>query len=384
MPHDRFTMYNWQLSDWPQFRYDLTDLEGTLLAFADKSGQVKGLLKGLPEGVQTETIVDIMIAEAIKTSEIEGEYLSRSDVKSSIRNRLGLNASLETVKDAASAGIAELMVAVRDTWQEPLHEETLFSWHRMLMKGEASITAGKWRNHEEPMQVVSGAIGRQKIHFEAPPSPDVPTHMNRFIHWFNASESTIKHAPLRSALAHLYFESIHPFEDGNGRMGRAISEKAISQGLQRPALLSISRTIEANKNDYYAALEASQKSNEVTQWIRYFINMVLEAQIDTEQQINFILQKTKFFDLHKNNLNERQMRIVRRMLEEGSDGFEGGMNTRKYISIAKTSRATATRDLQELVKRGVFVALGGGHSTRYELNLNFGLTDPAAAGSGYT
>ncbi len=361
--------YNWQLQDWPEFRCDLTELEGTLLAFADKSGQVRGILKGLPEGVQTETIVDIMIAEAIKTSEIEGEYLSRPDVKSSIRNRLGLNATLETVKDDASAGVAELMVALRETWQKPLNAETLFSWHGMLMKGEKKIALGKWRENAEPMQVVSGPIGRQKIHFEAPPSADVPKEMAKFIQWFNASEGEIRHAPLRSAIAHLYFESIHPFEDGNGRIGRAISEKAISQGLKRPAMLSISRTIEANKNAYYDALEATQKSNEVTEWTHYFINMVLEAQIETEQQINFILQKTKFFDRHKSNLNERQVRIVRRMLEEDPDGFEGGMNARKYISIAKTSRATATRDLQELVKMGVFVTLGGGHSTRYELNL---------------
>lgn len=361
--------YNWQQPDWPHFRYDLTGMEDALWAFADKAGQVSGVLKSLPEGIQTETIMDIMIAEAIKTSEIEGQYLSRPDVKSSIRNQLGLNVSPEAVKDLASGGAAELMVTVRNTWQEPLSETMLFSWHSMLMKGEKKIFVGGWRNHDEPMQIISGPYGRSTVHYEAPPSANVPQEMAKFIRWFNLSEQQIKYAPVRSALAHLYFESIHPFEDGNGRIGRAISEKALSQGLGRPALLSISRAIEANKKAYYDALEATQKSNEVTLWIRYFVNMVLDAQTTTEKQVGFILSKTKFFDRYKDKLNTRQTRAVQRMLEEGLDGFEGGMNARKYVAITKTSRATATRDLQELVDLGALLTIGGGHSTRYELNL---------------
>ena len=219
------------------------------------------------------------------------------------------------------------------------------------------------------MQIVSNPYGKVRIHFEAPPSSRVPDEMEGFISWFNQSEQAIAHAPVRAAIAHLYFESIHPFEDGNGRIGRAISEKAISQGLGRPAVLSLSRTIEANKKQYYDALEQAQKTNEISSWIQYFVEIVLVAQVDAEQQVEFVLRKTKFFDRIKNDLNKRQLKVVGRMLDEGPDGFEGGMNARKYISITKTSKATATRDLQKLVEIGVFEPVGGGRSTRYRLCL---------------
>ena len=361
--------YNWQQADWPSFRFDLAGIEGALFAFADKAGQINGMLKGLPDATQTEAILQIMIAEALKTSEIEGEYLSRQDVMSSMRNQLGLNNPLEQIRDKASEGVAELMIAVRDTWREPLSEATLFSWHGMLMKGETRIVVGDWRKGKDPMQVVSNPYGKMKVHFEAPPSGRVSDEMDRFVHWFNQSEKTIAHAPVRAAIAHLYFESIHPFEDGNGRIGRAISEKAISQGLGRPAVLSLSRTIEANKKQYYDALEDAQTSNEISSWIQYFVEMALAAQEDAERQVEFVLRKTKFFDRFKSDLNERQLKVVKRMLDEGPDGFEGGMNARKYIAIANTSKATATRDLQQLVEIGVFESVGGGRSTRYRLLL---------------
>jgi len=247
--------YNWQQSDWPNFRYDLGRSEADLLAFADKAGQVSGILRSLPQSTQTEAVLDVMIAEAIKTSEIEGEFLSRQDVLSSIRNQLGLNAKEEPVRDQASHGAAQLMVAVREDWNQPLSQAMLFEWRRMLMQGNRRVKAGGWRLHEEPMQVVSGAVGKEKIHFEAPPSAQVPAEMAAFIEWFNASRGRIAEAPVRAAVAHIYFETIHPFEDGNGRIGRAISEKALSQGLGRPAFLSLSPTIEANKKAYYTALE---------------------------------------------------------------------------------------------------------------------------------
>ncbi|MBT3480366.1 MAG: Fic family protein [Opitutales bacterium] len=361
--------YNWQQADWPSFRFDFSRIEGALFAFADKAGQINGMLKGLPDAAQTEAILQIMIAEALKTSEIEGEYLSRQDVMSSMRNQLGLNNPLERIKDKASEGAAELMVAVRDAWDKPLDETMLLSWHGMLMKGASGINAGDWRTDEAAMQIVSNPYGKVRIHFEAPPSSRVPDEMEGFISWFNQSEQAIAHAPVRAAIAHLYFESIHPFEDGNGRIGRAISEKAISQGLGRPAVLSLSRTIEANKKQYYDALEQAQKTNEISSWIQYFVEIVLVAQVDAEQQVEFVLRKTKFFDRIKNDLNKRQLKVVGRMLDEGPDGFEGGMNARKYISITKTSKATATRDLQKLVEIGVFEPVGGGRSTRYRLCL---------------
>jgi len=362
--------YNWQQSDWPEFRYDLAKIEGDLLAFADKAGQVSGILKSLPESTRLESVIDVMIAEAIKTSEIEGEYLSRQDVQSSIRKQLGLDVADESVRDPASQGAAELMVNVRNTWQAPLTEKTLFSWHKMLMNGPKNeVLVGGWRTHESPMQVVSGPIGRPKIHYEAPPSKNVPTEMARFFSWFNKSEKEILHAPVRAALAHLHFESIHPFEDGNGRIGRAISEKALSQGLNRPVLLSLSRTIEADRKAYYKALEIAQTSNVVTDWLGYFLKTALEAQTTVETQLDFVVRKTHFFDFHKDQLNKRQLRVVQRMLEEGPGGFEGGINARKYVAIAKASKATATRDLQDLVEAGTLVPIGKGRSRRYELNL---------------
>jgi Fic family protein len=362
--------YNWQQPEWPEFRYDLKDIEADLFLFADKEGQISGAMQGLLEADRTEALLDLMIAEAVKTSEIEGEYLNRQDVASSIRNQLGLNPSPEPVRDLASRGIAELMIDVRNSWAKQLNQEKLFAWHKMLMSGTRGLSIGCWRSHDEPMQVVTGAVGQQKILFEAPPSERVPDEMARFFRWFNTSEREIKHAPVRSALSHLYFESIHPFEDGNGRIGRAIAEKALSQGLGRPVLLSLSLTIEAEKSAYYDALGAAQKTNEVTDWLHYFVKVILDAQTTARGQVDFILKKTHFFDRYKSVLNKRQLLVINRMLKEGPSGFEGGMNARKYIAIAKVSKATATRDLQSLVKLGIFIPVGGGRSTSYTIDLS--------------
>lgn len=366
--------YNWQQKDWLQFRYDTTGIEDLLFQFAERTGRISGFFQGLPQRLQSETIIDMMVSEAIKTSEIEGEYLSRKDVMSSIKRNLGFDPQLPLSKDKKVEGISELMIAVRNSFMESLTTETLFSWHSMLMKGSTKIEVGQWRSHEEPMQIVSGAIGREIIHYEAPPSKNVPKEMEGFINWFNNTSpggvNAIKKPIIRAAIAHLYFESIHPFEDGNGRIGRAISEKALSQSIQRPILLSLSKAIERKKNTYYKALQSAQRSNEITPWITYFVNTVLEAQVQTEEEIDFTLKKTKFFDLNQDSLNSRQLKVVRRMLDEGPAGFEGGMNARKYTGITGTSKATATRDLQDLVEKEIFSAAGGGRSTKYLLVLH--------------
>lgn len=214
------------------------------------------------------------------------------------------------------------------------------------------------------MQVVSGAIGKKKIHFKAPPSAQVAAEMQQFIAWFNdtapGGKSEIKKAPVRSAIAHLYFETIHPFEDGNGRIGRAIAEKALSQTIGRPVLLSLSQTIEANKKLYYQALETAQQNNEITGWIKYFVATTLKAQLEAKQLIDFTLKKTKFLDRFKDQLNERQLKVIMKMMDAEPKGFEGGMTANKFISITKASKATATRDLQILAELGVLVSKGGG------------------------
>jgi Fic family protein len=365
-------MYNWQQKDWPNFSYNLQEVEDLLFAFAEETGHVTGFLKSMPEDMQLEAVINMMVAEAIKTSEIEGEYLSREDVVSSIRNNLGINTNPAKVKDKKAQGAGQLMVEVRNTFASPLTEEVLFAWHEMLMSQSKKINIGIWRSHTAPMQVVSGAIGKEKIHFEAPPSASVPYEMQQFIQWFNDTApggiTAIKKAPVRSAIAHLYFESIHPFEDGNGRIGRAIAEKALSQTIGRPILLSLSQTIEADKKSYYTALENGQSSNEITNWIKYFVHAILAAQLQAKELIAFTLKKAKFFDQFKEELNDRQLKVIRRMLEE-SGGFKGGMTANKYVSITKTSKATATRDLQLMVNLGLVEVAGGGRSTHYHLKM---------------
>ena len=350
--YNRLMIYNWQQKDWTVFRYDLSNVEDALLAFAERTGRVSGLLIGLPEDAQMEAIIEMMVAEAVKTSAIEGEYLSRKDVMSSIRRNLGLGGDIKISSDRRAEGAGELMVDVRNSFAAPLSEAKLFEWHRMIMAGSRGIQSGQWRSHAEPMQVVSGPVGKEKVHFEAPPSSSVPGEMKQFIAWFNETgpggRKELKKPVVRSAIAHLYFESIHPFEDGNGRIGRAISEKALSQGLGRPALLSLSRTIEANRKQYYAALREGQQLNEITSWISWFVHTALEAQIQAEEQIDFTLKKTRLFDRFRDRLNERQLSMLRRLLDEGLKGFEGGMSAKKYMSITGASKATATRDLQDL------------------------------------
>ena len=368
-------IYNWQQKDWPQFRFTLDGVEDDLLVFSEKLGRVSGILEALPEETRMETLVEIILAEAIKTAAIEGEYPDRQDVLSSIRKNLGLHGSVQYIRDKSAAGLGELMIDVRKTCKEPLTAAKLFAWHRMLFGGNKNIEVGEWRTHQDPMQIISGPLGKQKVHFEAPPSQQVPEQMKSFIKWFNdtapGGEQELKKAPVRAAIAHLYFETIHPFEDGNGRIGRAVAEKALSQTIGRPVMLSLSRTIEANKKDYYAALEKAQHSNEISSWINYFVKATVDAQVEAERQIDFTLRKAKFFDKYKDQLNDRQRTAIIRMMEEGPAGFEGGMKARKYIGITKTSKATATRDMQHLLEIGAFVLAGkaGGRSTSYQVNL---------------
>lgn len=367
-------LYNWQLSDWPVFYYQPGISEKLLLEFLLKSGQTSGILTGFPKDSQTELALEIMVEEAIKTSEIEGEFLSRQDVISSIKKNLGIHeAHPLLVKDHRVKGIARLMVAVRSSFAEPLTEAELFAWHEMLMEGNRYVSAGNWRPDTSPMQVVSGTIGKEIVHFEAPPSDRVAVEMNQFINWFNRTSpgqtEAISNPLIRSGISHLYFESIHPFEDGNGRIGRALAEKALHQGLGQTTLISLSNTIMKDKNGYYGALKSAQQSIEITNWLDYFTDTVIQAQRGAERLIQFALKKAKFFDLNRSRLNERQIKVIGRMLEEGPDGFEGGMSARKYVAITKASKPTATRDLQELRELGIFIPSGGGRSVSYELVL---------------
>lgn len=369
--------YNWQQVDWPRFRYDVTAFQSDLYRYAESTGRLAGSFPHFSPEMQEQATLELMVAEAVKTSAIEGEFLEREDVMSSIRNNLNLNRPPIVVKDIRAQGIAALMVNVRRSYADPLREETFFAWHRMLFPPGAAasnVQVGAWRTHDEPMQVVSGYHGKVKVHFEAPASKDVPREMDRFIAWFNKTapgqSDAIVPGPVRAAIAHLYFESVHPFEDGNGRLGRALAEKSLSQDLGRPALISLSQLIDGQKKRYYEALEQAQKSNEITSWIGYFVKTIVEAEQSAENLIEFILKKVKFFDLHKSQMNERQQKVVARMLKEGPAGFKGGIHATKYMRIAHCSKATATRDLTELRdKKILHPESAGGRSTSYSLAL---------------
>lgn len=366
-------VYNWQLKRWPDFSYNVAEVQSLILAFAQETGEMNGLIQGLPDDLKQETLLQLMLSEAVKTSEIEGEYISREDMMSSIRNNLGLNDTVVYIKDRRASGMAQLMVTVRKNFQEPLSSDMLKTWHRLLFGNASRVNSGEWRRGDAPMQVVSGAYDRDTVHYEAPPSARVPEEMDRFFRWYNSAsfplQGEVPEAILKSAIAHLYFESIHPFEDGNGRIGRAIAEKALSQSLGRPVMLSLSKTIEANKKAYYAALKEAQRALDITAWIAYFANVILDAQRDAKAMVLFTLKKAQLYDRYKNLLDERQLKAINKMLDRGADGFEGGMTARKYMGITKVSKATATRDLQQLHRIGVLLAEGAGRSVRYRLNL---------------
>lgn len=364
-------MYNWQLKDWRQFQFNENEFTALALSFMALAGESQGYVQSLSGSNQAESIITLLVKEAIKTSAIEGELLSREDLVSSIRKNLGYSVS-DSIKDKRSEGIATLLVKARAEFESDLTEIQLFEWHSLLMLGNTTINAGQYRSHTEPMQVISGAVGKEIIHFEAPPSAQVPAEMKMFFEWFNETKpggkKPITNLLIRAAVAHLYFETIHPFEDGNGRIGRIIAEKTLAQGLKRPILMSLSTTIEADKKSYYAALKQAQRTNDLTAWIRYFSETILKAQQDFISTINFAIKKSTFFDTYKLHLNAAQLKVINRMLEEGSE-FAGGMNAKKYQSITQVSKATATRHLQDLVEKGILILKQGGRSTNYQVNL---------------
>jgi Fic family protein len=365
-------MYNWQLKDWRQFQFNENEFTSQALSFMALAGESQGYVQSMSQNNQAESIITLLVKEAIKTSAIEGEFLNREDLISSIRKNLGYSVPNRT-KDKRAEGIATLFVKVREDFESDLTETQLFEWHRLLMLGNHSINVGQYRSHTEPMQVISGAIGKEIVHFEAPPSAQVPSEMKMFFEWFNKTKpggkSPIHNLLIRAAVAHLYFETIHPFEDGNGRIGRIIAEKSLAQGLKKPILMSLSTAIETDKKAYYTALKNAQRTNNLTDWIHYFSDTIIKAQQDFISTINFSIKKSAFFDKHKLQLNQAQLKVINRMLEDGHEEFAGGMNARKYQSITQVSKATATRHLQDLVEKGILVSQQRGRSTSYQVNL---------------
>jgi Fic family protein len=364
--------WNWQISGWPEFRYDAAALAPLEQRFLMSSGEVLGAVHHVNPTERDQLRIDLLSDEAMKTSAIEGEMLDRLSVQSSLRWHLGLEPDSYPHKPREQ-GVAEMMVDVYSTFAATLGHDTLFRWHDMLLSFDKRLEAvGSYRRHEDAMQIVSGRVDRPVVHFEAPPSEQVPAEMDRYVAWFNRTGPS-GDAPLpaltRAGISHLYFESIHPFEDGNGRLGRALAEKSLAQNIGQPSLIALAFTIERKRKDYYDQLERHQKTLDVTPWLVWFAEAVLEAQQITLNRVGFFIAKAHFYDRHRDQLNDRQAKVIARMFREGPEGFKGGLSAEKYISITGTSRATATRDLQDLVEIGALTRTGARRYTRYWLGL---------------
>lgn len=364
--------WNWQKSDWPNFGWDRARLEKAEQQFLLGGGVLVGTVKHLGEEDREHLTVEAMSTEAVTTSEIEGELLDRATVQSSIRKQLGLATDNRRIRPA-ERGIAEMMVDLHRSFSEPLSNGMLFRWHEMIVSGRRDLKeVGRFRTGTEPMQVVSGRIDAPRVHFEAPPSSQVPSEIKRFLEWFARTRRDGQNplpALTRAAVAHLYFESIHPFEDGNGRIGRSIAEKSLAESLGQPTLITLAATILLRRKAYYEALEAANTENEITSWVAWFAGITIEAQRRTIALVEFLIDKTKLLDRLRGELNERQTKALLRMFREGPDGFKGGLNAGKYSTITGASPATTTRDLSDLVSNGALTREGELRYARYRLNV---------------
>ena len=364
----------WQQSDWPDFRYDKRLLEDRDIAFRINSERLTGRFEALPRAYQEDATIDLMLSEAIKTSAIEGEELDRESVRSSLLSLITSDTLPET-SDLKAVGAASLLVDVRKNWQPPLTHELLGKWQSMAVPEQryTSILRGAYRNDPSPMQIVSGSYGREKVHYEAPPATRVADEMAMLLDWYSQSSPLNGDQKIpgiaRAGIAHLWFEVIHPFDDGNGRVGRAIADHALSQYLGYPTTACLATAIEADKTSYYLQLEKASRGNlDIRDWLDYFSDTVNQAQEIAREEVDFVLAKTRFYEAYGDQLNDRQAKLVARVFAEGRKGFEGGITTRKYEAITKCSNRTASRDLSDLVAMGVIIPLpGGGRTTRYEL-----------------
>lgn len=364
--------WNWTQPDWPGFRYKPDRLIALEQQFLLSSGEIIGAVRHVSAEERARLRIELLSEEAMRTSAIEGEMLDRASVQSSLQRHFGLQAIGAPAKPREQ-GIAELMVNVYGSFAAPLSHDMLHRWHAMLLAHDRRLdSVGAYRHHDDTMQILSGRLDRPTVHFVAPPSAQVPGEMEAFVRWFNESAPsglTPLPALTRAALGHLWFESIHPFEDGNGRMGRALAEKSLAQSIGKPSLIALSYAIERDRRRYYDQLESHQKTLDVTEWLLWFGETVLRAQQVTLEHIGFFIAKAKFYDRYGDSLNERQAKVIERMFREGPKGFQGGLSAENYLAITRTSRATATRDLHDLVQKGAFTRSGERRHTRYALCL---------------
>jgi Fic family protein len=366
-------MFIYDLPDWPNFRWDEAALSPQLSTVRLHQGRLLGRMEALGFQLQAEAMLGALTEDAVKTSEIEGEFIERDQVRSSLARRLGLDlAGLAPVPvDRQVDGLVAMLLDATQNFREPLTAERLFRWHAALFPmgsaGRKPITVGGWRTDAlGPMQVVSGPLGRERVHFQAPPATRVEAEMARFLQWFNGPASRIDPL-LKAAIAHIWFVTIHPFDDGNGRIGRAIADMALARSENTGRrFYSISARLRVERDEYYRTLETTQKGDlEITAPLAWFLRVLDGALTDAEATLSAVLRKATFWQAEAvRSVNSRQRDMLNRLL----DGFTGKLATSKWAAIAKCSQDTALRDIDELVKRGILVkGPAGGRSTHYVL-----------------
>jgi len=363
--------YIWQAGDWPSWHYDLASLAGLLAEVSRAQGLLLGRLADVGMALRDQASLAALTEDVVKTSEIEGERLDAESVRSSIARRLGVDIGALAPVDRHVEGVVEMVLDAMAHCDAALTKDRLFGWHAALFpigySGLSQIHVGTFRDDASgPMQVVSGPIGRQRVHFEAPPADRLDAEMARFIEWVNAG--TNDHPILKAGLAHLWFVTLHPFDDGNGRIARAIGDLLLARADGSPQrFYSLSAQIQRERCDYYDILERTQKGSlDVTPWLKWFLENLGVAVNTAQHTLDAVLTKTRFWQRWATTpLNERQVKLLNRLL----DGFEGKLNSSKWAAIAKCSPDTALRDINELLAHGVLrKSAAGGRSTSYELN----------------
>ncbi|WP_426031971.1 Fic family protein [Cypionkella sp. TWP1-2-1b2] len=367
------TTYTHELTDWPNYRWRNDALTARLAAVRHRQGRLMGRMEALGFQLQTEAVLQTLTEDVLKSSEIEGEMLDKEQVRSSIARRLGIDIGALAPKDRDVEGVVEMMLDATQRYAEPLTPDRLFGWHAALFptrrSGMTRITVGAWRKDQTgPMQVVSGPMGRERVHFEAPAAQRLDAEMQAFLDWFN-SAATVDPV-LKAALAHLWFVTIHPFDDGNGRIARAIADMALarSEGTAQ-RFYSMSAQIRIERKAYYEILEQIQKRDlDVTQWTLWFLACLDRAFDGAEQTLASIMTKARFWEGHRDlAFNDRQRTILNRLL----NGFEGKLTSSKWAVFAKCSQDTALRDIDDLLTHGVLAKdAAGGRSTSYSLVLD--------------
>ena len=359
-----------ELPDWPEFRWDPARLAGPLAALRHRQGRLAGRMEAQGFSLRAEAQLQTLTMDVVKSSEIEGETLNRDQVRSSIARRLGMDIGALAPADRNVEGVVEMTLDATQNFSAPLTAERLFGWHAALFpsgySGLRKIAVARWRDDSSgAMQVVSGALGQERIHFAAPAAPRLEKEMSAFLNWFDGPDST--DPVLRAALAHLWFVTIHPFDDGNGRIARAIADMALARSEQSSQrFYSMSAQIRIERSIYYDILEQTQKGGlDITPWLEWFLNCLNRAFDATEDSLGSVLGKARFWETHgQKSFNQRQRLMLNKLL----DGFEGKLNSSKWAAIAKCSQDTALRDILDLVERGVLAKdQGGGRSTSYSL-----------------